>query len=58
MFCGDSCIDLRGGYVLVAKQGLYKDCVSAVFKQVRGERVSERVRRSVMEPCFGCVLID
>ena len=58
MFCGDSWIDLRGGDVLVAKQGLYKDRAGAVFQQMGGKRMAQGMGRDVIESCFGRVLID
>ena len=49
MFCGDSCIDLRGGYVLVAKHGLYKGRARAVFQQMGGKSMAQRMGRDVIE---------
>lgn len=41
MSCGDSCVDLRGGYVVVAEKCLYKDGAGAVLKQMGSETMAE-----------------
>lgn len=44
-FAGDMRINLRGRNVAVSKEHLHHAKVRAVVQQMRGERVSQRVRR-------------
>lgn len=49
MFRGDSCVNLRCGYVPVAEQCLYKDGAGAVLKQMGSETMAERMWRDIVE---------
>ena len=55
---GNVRVDLRRRYIAMAQQRLHRTRISTVLQEVRGEAMSQRVRRNIFDACLFRVSLD